>query len=102
LGYENHGEGRDGCGLGGGPLPRGSRGARLAPPPMTPMGNVVDLRTRRVKRFEIQALANLIIRECAEKGIVVDYDVRRRIEVFMLARLLANPIMHLDETAGAA
>jgi hypothetical protein len=65
---------------------------------MTPMGDVVDLRTRRVKRFEIQALANLIVRECAEEGIVVDYDVRRQIREYMFKALAANPIMSLPDS----
>jgi len=36
------------------------------------MGNIVDLRTRRVKMHEIRHLADQIIRECAEEGIIVD------------------------------
>jgi hypothetical protein len=64
---------------------------------MRKMGNVVDLRTWRVKRFEIQALANQIVAECAEAGIVVDCDVKRRIAACMFEALLANPIMSLRE-----
>jgi hypothetical protein len=43
-----------------------------------------------MKRFEIQALANLIIRELAEEGTVVDYDMRRRITAFMLEAFAAQ------------